>query len=255
MKKYLYLILCLLSFCFINNVKALKVTGNMAIPTFDAYISNEAGAYAFDSNNETINIPYNTQIKLVTDTYKTDTSIIEYNGVSNYSIKNSDIKLVNDTFEKEEGYKLESSQKFTMPADSKMYKGPSDIFFDELGVVIPTNTEIEYEYIDVITNNSGTEKFVYTTYNGVSGWVFTSTIQEDYMEDEVVLTPGAIETPQVEEKTDENKPSTVQMVIVISLAVILLLSITSLITLVLINKKNSGIIDNRILENIEDNKK
>ena len=248
MKKYLYLILCVLSFCFISNAKALNITGSMVVPEFDAYVSNEAGASIFDSNNEAINIPYNTQIKLVADTYKEDTSIIEYNG-NNYSIKNSDIKLVNDTFEKEDGFKLEEPQKFVIPADSKMYKGPSDIFFEELGVIIPKDTEIEYEYIDVNANNNTTSKFVYTTYAGESGWVFTSTNLDDYKE-EVVITPGAIETPQ--EEKEVRKPSTLEMVLVIGLAIILLLSITSLIALILINKKNSDIIDNRILENPED---
>ena len=166
MKKYLYVVICLLSFCFISNVKA-----DMLIPQFDVYVSNEAGAQVKSGDNVVATIPYNTELKLLSKQYDKNISYVMYEG-NEVIINNSDIKVVNTTFEKESGHVLGTPQHFKVLVDAglEMYTGPSEIFYSKVdGVVIPKNTEVEYKYIDYALNED--EKFVYVTYNGMNGWV------------------------------------------------------------------------------------
>lgn len=166
MKKYLYVVICLLSFCFINNVKAV-----MIVPQFDVQVSNEAGAQVKNGDNVVATIPYNTELKLLNKQYDKGFSYVMYEG-NEVTINNADIKVVNATFEKENGFELGNPEHFKVLADSglEMYSGPSDIFYSKVeGVVIPKDTEVEYKYIDEASNTD--EMFVYVTYNGMNGWV------------------------------------------------------------------------------------
>ena len=255
MKKYLYLFICLLSFCFIGSVNAEKSKDYMTTPRFEFYISNPEGANAFEEYNRenTIIIPANERVTKAYLAYVSvdNTTRVKY-GELEVIVDNSDIKPVNDVFEKEEGYELEEAVKFVVPVESglEMYKGPSDIYYDKLDVVIPKDTEIEYKYIDVLTNASTDGKFAYVTYEGVSGWVYVSTNLENYDigETEVISPEPIAPAPEKEESTNKHKPKKFEIVIVFSLGIILLLSLTSLVTLMLMNRNGSKQLDNVVKE-------
>ena len=266
MKKYLYLFICVLSFCFIGNVKAL-----MYIPDFDVYVSNENGieAEVFNPQDDvtSVTIPYNTELKLKSEKYSKNTvyTIIENREVWMFI---NDLKVMRETFTKEEGYELDESIKYTILDINgvDMYKGPSDVFYDKLDVVIPVSTEIEYKYIDTQLNLDNNEKFVYVTYNGVEGWIYiTDNIETALVtretEDDIAPAPDGKKEDKAddkkEDKTEEkHKPKKFEIVIVFGLGIILLLSLTSLITLMLMNRSTSKQLDNAVVEEPkeEDNK-
>ena len=253
MKKYLYLFICLLSFCFISNVKAV-----MYIPEFDVYVSNENGVEAevFNPQDEVehVTIPYNTELKLKSEQYSKNTvyTVIENRVVWMFI---NDLKVMRDTFTKEEGYELEEPVKYSILDINgvDMYKGPSDVFYEKLDVVIPVSTEVEYKYIDTQRNLDGNEKFVYVTYNGVDGWIYiTDNVDAALVrrETEDDIAPSPVEQPkEVEEKKEEkHKPKKLEIVMVFGLAIILLLSLTSLVTLMLMNRNSSKQLDNIVKE-------
>ena len=248
MKKYLFT--CLLSFCIIINVKA------MTIPQFDVTVSNPAGASVTrDSGEVTTVIPQGTELKLAANSYSKDFSVVFYDGLD-VNINNSDIKILNDIFEPTDGYELEEPKTHIVNLENgtRMYKGPSDIFYEELDVVIPKDTNIEYKYIDTAANTESVDKFVYATYNGMSGWVYITDDSENPL---ITVQKEIVEEPPVEPEKTESESSKpvfkkVELVIVIGLAVILLLSLTSLIALVVINKKGGKLLEKIIIETEEE---
>ena len=92
--------------------------------------------------------------------------------------------------------------------------------------------------------------YYYIDDNGLKGWLKQESIIEngskiDVTVKEETITPGETEEPKEEE---HRTPTKIELIIIIGLSVLLLLSLTSLIAVVLMNKKNGGKFDKEMTE-------
>ena len=183
MKKVILIIIGL--FVYIN-VSALE------LPDIDLSISNLDGVEIEKEGTIEV-IPYGSVVKLKEFGNNNDVIVI-YNG-EEITIDKLSLKPVEDVFTK--GYELLEIE--TVKVLSKdglnMYKGPSSELFDKLDIIIPSDAEITYKLVDNALNT--TDKYVYTTYNGISGWVLISTSSETVAKKEVgtimIINPNNIQ--------------------------------------------------------------
>lgn len=106
---------------------------------------------------------------------------VYYNNEMRY-IKISDLMLANATFDMSKASKLTYEVKGHVYKDGVyLYKGPSMIYEKVDGNAIPVGTDLTYEYFDIA---EGAEPmWVYTTYNGKSGWVYVYQYENVFYED------------------------------------------------------------------------
>lgn len=186
-KKLLILILAIVcTFTLIKGVKA-----DMGAPTYipyEAVVSNPAGAdvYGYDWVDESAvltkigNIAFG---EVLTFDYEETFDKVAYGSVyydsndgdDNYSstyIKMSDVKAKTDHLDPPADLLLEDPGKVYVYAEDGvyLYSGPSRDAFEIVSQNIPAGTELTYEYSG--DDSNGPVSWVYTTYKGVSGWLY-----------------------------------------------------------------------------------
>lgn len=97
-------------------------------------------------------------------------------------VKISDLMLANATFDMSKLEKVEEEMKgYVFKEGVYLYKGPSKIYEKASEEEIPIGTELVYEYYD--NGEWAPPLWMYTTYNGVSGWVYVYDYANVYYED------------------------------------------------------------------------
>lgn len=101
--------------------------------------------------------------------------------------------------------------------------------------------------------------YYYIEHNGIQGWVNVSNVLENDTQTKiqptaVTPTPNNNE-PKEEDKSEKSTPKKLELILVIGLGVILLLSLTSLIALMFMNKKGGKLLESIIVETEEEPKK
>lgn len=121
--------------------------------------------------------------------------------------------------------------------DNKVLYEYADLNSKVLEDNIPANTTLEYSYG---LGHHWTE-WVYTTYNGKTGWVYYSdeNVSEEKVSDETIETTKKITTTKAPDKigVEENK-FTGEQIVLLSVIAAVIITLTALVTVVLVNKKN-----------------
>ena len=164
MKKIiLFLVLLFVS----TNVYALSAAN------IELYVNKPDGVEVNDNI-----IPNQSAVTLLDEYEGKDEALVQYNGES-ITIKKEYLKLKDEILTSEHGHKLdkEETAKVFVNAGLEIYNGPSKNLYKRANKVIPALTEITYSYIDNEENTDN--KYVYVTYDGVSGWVLLNIIDEE----------------------------------------------------------------------------
>lgn len=174
MKKYVFVLLLFATLFLGINVQA-KVFIN---PNIEFYVSNPDGAEIGNGTIQLGVIPAQTRIKLLSKDSNDGYYVVMYNG-QEANIKNTDIKPVEKTLNKESGYELKAEETVKVFAQEglQMYEGPSKDYYDKANMIIPKGTEITYKYKDYELNKE--EYYAYVTYENISGWVYISLKDEN----------------------------------------------------------------------------
>ena len=195
-------------------------------------------------------IPANTRLENVLDIDDWSFGIfVEYNDISGYI--NHEDYAINMPLSEEETFE------YTVSYPAKLYKEgnlKSEALVDE----IPVGTKVDITYCA----NTKMTTWVYTTYNGIDGWIF---VVDDFMYDgatyqevldnqlkeyETELLDNEVEIKSDEEAESEEVKSDVSIevekgyyisgtqIVLICVGVAIVIALTSFVTIILVNKKN-----------------
>lgn len=131
---------------------------------YEVIVQNKNGAVCYDSYSEEVILPYKKILRVFYENEDED-ELEVFNEDGSCSIKVEDVLPL-----EYKGNKLDEKMKVKVfgAEGAYLYEGPSEIY-KKLSVVIPKDTELQ------ITHDDFNSVWGYTTYKGISGWIFVGT--------------------------------------------------------------------------------